>query len=71
MRATIYRVDSTHGSALQRYSEMGRPSGPTPKQLDELRHSADLPPAETKNLSHGEITITLPPQGLSVIEFRP
>jgi xylan 1,4-beta-xylosidase len=68
-RATIYRLDAVHGSALHRYSEMGKPVNPTPKELDELRHSADLPPAETKLLSHGEIRITLPPQGLAVIEL--
>ncbi len=71
LHATIYRLDSTHGSALHRFSEMGSPSDPTPKQLDDLRRSAELPPAEVKAFSHGEIRITLPPQGLSVIEFKP
>jgi len=70
-KAAIYRLDSTHGSALHRYSEMGKPSNPTPKEWDELRRSAELPPAETKSLSHGEIRITLPPQGLALIEFKP
>jgi xylan 1,4-beta-xylosidase len=69
--ATIYRLDSTHGSALIRYSELGKPVNPTPKVLDELRRSAELPPAETKLFSHGEIGIPLPPQGLVVIEFKP
>ncbi len=70
LHATIYRLDSTHGSALLRYSEMGKPTDPAPKELDELRRSAELPPAETKSLSHGEIRITLPPQGLAIIEFE-
>lgn len=70
-RATIDRVDKAHGSALPRYSEMGKPVNPTPKELDELRRSAALPQAETKTLEHGEIRITLPPQGLAVIEFKP
>jgi xylan 1,4-beta-xylosidase len=70
LHATIYRLDSTHGSVLHRYSEMGSPTSPTPKQLDELRRSAQLPPAETKTLSHGEIKITLPSQGLAIIEFE-
>jgi xylan 1,4-beta-xylosidase len=71
LHAAIYRLDTIHGSALQRYSEMGKPTDPTRKELDELRRSAELPPAETKSLTRGEIKITLPPQGLAVIEFRP
>jgi len=68
--AAIYRIDSTHGSALPLYSEMGKPADPTRKQLDDLRRAAELPPAETKSFSQGEIRITLPPQGLAVIEFK-
>ncbi len=71
LRATLYRLDSTHGSALHRFSEMGSPSDPTPKQLDELRRAAGLPAAETKLFSRGEIRIALPPQGLVVVEFKP
>jgi xylan 1,4-beta-xylosidase len=71
LHATIYRLDATHGSALIRYSEMGKPADPTRKELDQLRRAAELPPAETKSISRGEIRITLPPQGLAVIEFGP
>ncbi len=71
LHATIYRLDSTHGSPLNRYMEMGNPVNPTPKELDELRRAAELPPPETKSLSHGEIAISLPPQGLAIIEFKP
>jgi xylan 1,4-beta-xylosidase len=71
LQASIYRLDATHGSALNRYLEMGKPTDPTSKEFDELRHAAELPPAETKPLTAGEIRITLPPQGLAVIEFAP
>jgi xylan 1,4-beta-xylosidase len=71
LHATIYRLDSTHGSALQRYSEIGKPTDPTPKELDELRRSAELPAAEAESFPHGEIRITLPPQGLAIVEFKP
>ena len=49
LHAAIYRLDTIHGSVLQRYSEMGKPTDPTRKELDELRRSAELPPAETKS----------------------
>ena len=70
LHAEIYRLDSTHGSPLHRYSEMGNPVNATPKELEELRRSAELSPAVTKSLSHGEIKITLPPQGLALLEFE-
>src|ERR1700690_1073021 len=60
LHATLYRLDSTHGSVLHRYSEMGSPIDPTSKELGELRHSAELPPAEAKSFSRGEIRITIP-----------
>jgi xylan 1,4-beta-xylosidase len=70
-RASIYRLDSDHGSLLRRYSEMGKPAYPTSKQLDELRRAAQLAPPETKSFSRGEMEITLPPQGLAIVEFKP
>ena len=36
-RATIYRLDSTHGSALHRFRQWASPSYPTPSQMDDLR----------------------------------
>jgi xylan 1,4-beta-xylosidase len=70
VHATIYRLDSMHGSALHRYAEMGKPISPTPKEWNELRHAAELPPPETIPLSHGQINIALPPQGFALIEFE-
>jgi xylan 1,4-beta-xylosidase len=69
--AYIYRVDANHGSALQRYAQMGRPEYPTPKQWEELRRAAQLSPPEKRPLSQGEIEMTLPPHGLAVVEFQP
>jgi xylan 1,4-beta-xylosidase len=71
LSVNISRLDSSHGSTLRSYSEMGKPAYPTSKQLAELRRSADLPPPETKSISNGEIEITLPPQGLAVLELKP
>jgi xylan 1,4-beta-xylosidase len=68
--AKIYRVDSAHGSPLRAYSEMGKPAYPTSEQYKELRKSAELPAPEEKQISNGELTITLPPKGLAILEFK-
>jgi xylan 1,4-beta-xylosidase len=49
---------------------MGRPIYPTQKQIAELRRAAELPKPETKALQGGELKLTLPPQGLALIELR-
>jgi xylan 1,4-beta-xylosidase len=69
-RALIYRLDSTHGSLLAAYNAMGRPIYPTSRQIAELREAAELPQPESRTLLHGQITVTLPPQGLALIEIR-
>src|SRR5713226_8519139 len=61
-RVVISRVDATHGSLLRLYDSMGRPSYPTPKQLENLRRAAELPAPDIKMLAHGKITLELPPQ---------
>jgi xylan 1,4-beta-xylosidase len=66
----IYRLDATHGSLLHAYEAMGSPIYPTQEQIDELRKAAALGPPEMKPLSHDKVTITLPSQGLAVIEVR-
>jgi xylan 1,4-beta-xylosidase len=69
-RAFVYRLDSTHGSLLAAYSEMGKPVYPTPRQIAELRKAAEIPPPEELPLSQGSLTLVLPPQGLALFEFH-
>jgi xylan 1,4-beta-xylosidase len=69
-RVLVYRVDSTHGSLLNAYNAMGRPMSPTPKQVAELRRAADLPAPEKGQLLAGKVTVTLPAQGLAVLEIQ-
>jgi xylan 1,4-beta-xylosidase len=69
-RARISRVDSTHGSVFRTYEGMGRPMDPTLAQIEKLRKAAELPPPESMPLRHGEVTISLPPHGLALIEFQ-
>ncbi|MGH9746758.1 MAG: GH39 family glycosyl hydrolase [Candidatus Acidiferrales bacterium] len=69
-RALVYRLDLTHGSLLAAYNAMGRPAYPTSQQIVDLRRAAELPEPEPKPLVRGELTFTLPPKGLAVIELR-
>ena len=68
--ALVYRLDSTHGSLLNAYKEMGSPTYPTARRIDELRRAAELPKPESKSLSRGQLNLTLPPQSLALIEVR-
>ncbi len=69
-RAFVSRVDSTHGSLLAAYRAMGSPAYPTSQQITELRHAAALPAPEPKSLTHGHLTLVLPPQSLALVELR-
>jgi xylan 1,4-beta-xylosidase len=68
--ATITIIDRDQGSSLAAYQKMGRPQYPTPAQLSELRKAASLPASSTRELKNGELSLTLEPQGLAVIELR-
>jgi xylan 1,4-beta-xylosidase len=69
-RLSISRLDSRHGSLLDSYGAMGQPVYPTPAQIQQLRRAAMLPPPQAARLDHGKITLTLPPQGLVLLETR-
>jgi xylan 1,4-beta-xylosidase len=66
----ISRVDGDHGDVRPLYEKMGSPRYPTPKQIEELRHAAALPAPEKRALKNGTLTLTLPAQGLAVIELK-
>jgi len=68
--ALISRVDSVHGDANPAYQKFGSPRFPSPAQINELRRAADLPEPEAGHLENGELTVTLPSQGLAVIELQ-
>src|SRR6202045_2822644 len=54
-RVSISRLDATHGSLLRLYDSMGRPRYPTLKQLEDLRHAAELPSPELGTLANGKL----------------
>jgi xylan 1,4-beta-xylosidase len=68
--ALVFRVDSEHGDMRSTYEKMGSPRYPTEAQIDTLRSAARLPAPESRDLHNGELTLTLPPHGLAVIEVK-
>jgi xylan 1,4-beta-xylosidase len=69
-QAMISRVDGGHGDVRPLYEKMGSPRYPTPKQIEDLQHAAALPVPEKRALKNGTLTLTLPAQGLAVIELK-
>jgi xylan 1,4-beta-xylosidase len=67
-RATLMRVDDTHGNALAAFDAMGRPAGSLmPAQIAKLQKAGAMAPAETVILKGGRATITVPAHGLAVL----
>jgi xylan 1,4-beta-xylosidase len=69
-QAAISRVDGQHGDAHAVYEKMGAPRYPSQAQIAALRHAAQLPAPESSKVSNGELTLTVPPYGLAVIELK-
>jgi xylan 1,4-beta-xylosidase len=67
-RAVIYRVDASHGDFHAAYESMGRPASPTREQIEQLRKATELPSPEAAQLQGDHLTVTLPSNGLAVIE---
>ncbi len=65
--ATIRRVDPGT-SILARYEALGRPRTPSASEVDALRRAAQLAPAEHRVVDGGRLTVTVPAQGLAVVE---
>lgn len=68
--AKIERVDAEHGDLRGAYAKMGSPQYPTPAQIKTLREIAQLPAAENVPIKDRSLSVTLPPQGLAVIEIK-
>jgi xylan 1,4-beta-xylosidase len=69
-RALVSRVDASHGSVLTAYEAMGRPAYPTAAQIKKLQQVANLPPPEAMLVQDKKLELTLPPDGLALIELR-
>jgi len=67
--AIISRVDHEHGDFHSVYDRMGSPRYPSQAQIEVLRQAARLNP-EIRKLKNDALTVTLPAQGLAVIELK-
>jgi xylan 1,4-beta-xylosidase len=68
-RVTIRRVDEKHGNPLPTYRAMGSPRYPTQPQIGALNKASTLPAPELRKLDQGVLALTLPVNGLAVIEI--
>ncbi len=68
-RVALQRVDETHGNPMTAYRAMGSPRYPTQAQIEEMNKASTLPAPQTERLKGGVLELTLPVNGLAVIEF--
>jgi xylan 1,4-beta-xylosidase len=69
-QAYISRADGEHGDPRPVYEKMGSPIYPTQAQLQKLREPALPGSPEVQPLKDGELSLTLPANGLAVIAIR-
>lgn len=69
-RATVWRLDATHGNAVAAFDRMGRPDFPSREQIAQLREAGKPAAPESVDVSKGKFEITVPVQGLVVVELR-
>jgi xylan 1,4-beta-xylosidase len=68
--ACVHVVDADHGNPLKAWEAMGRPAYPSLAQQRELRLAGELSAAQVVELKHKkELTVTVAPHGLVVIEL--
>ena len=67
-RVSIQRVDETHGNPMTLYRKMESPRYPTLKQVAALNESSALPAPERTQLKDGQLDLSLPVNGLALIE---
>lgn len=68
--AVVRYVDQERGSPMPAWRAMGSPQYPTPLQIAGLRRNADIGPPEHRRLdANRKLTISLPPEGVALIEL--
>jgi xylan 1,4-beta-xylosidase len=65
----IWRLDADHGNVVKTYDAMGRPAFPTRDQIATLRAAGQPSPPESTALKSGSLNITIPPQGLVLVQI--
>jgi xylan 1,4-beta-xylosidase len=69
-QATVSVVDPQHGDVHAAYEAMGSPKYPTQAQIKDLRKASELAPPETRALTNGELTLTLPSHALALVTVK-
>ncbi len=69
-RVAIARVDEAHGNPMTAYKMMGSPRYPTQAQIEAMNNASALNEPEERKLEHGELKLTLPVNGLALIEVQ-
>ncbi len=69
-RATFRRVGATRGDTLDAWKRMGSPKYPTKAQVEALRKIAGSGPPDPLPIRGDQVTLTLPPMGLAVVEIH-
>jgi xylan 1,4-beta-xylosidase len=67
--ARVFLVDDDHGSPLKSWYAMGSPDFPSREQQAVLRRAAELPSPLTEKIVDGQLSVSLQPNALAVIEF--
>ena len=67
---TIRRVDAQHGDTLDAWKQMGSPRYPTQAQIAALKKASEIGPPETTSLHGDQLTVTVPPKGLALVEIH-
>ncbi|HUV68791.1 MAG TPA: hypothetical protein VMW15_03960 [Terracidiphilus sp.] len=71
--ASVSRVGADIGTAVPAWKAMGSPRYPSPDQIKQLVAAAELPAPQIQPIQPGEpsrFTITLPPNGVALLEFE-
>jgi xylan 1,4-beta-xylosidase len=68
-KATVWRVDESHGNAVAAFDAMGRPDFPSRKQIAQLREAGEPAKPDSMTVQNGRLQVDVPPQGLVVIEL--
>jgi xylan 1,4-beta-xylosidase len=69
-KATVWRLDESHGNAVALFDQMGRPDFPSREQIAQLREAGKQAAPESMGVENGRLRIDIPPQGLVVVELK-
>jgi xylan 1,4-beta-xylosidase len=70
-RVLIRRIDADHGNTLAVYARMEKPRYPTREQVRQLNRDSALGAPESVLLRDGHLRLTVPPNGLALLEMKP